>query len=89
MDKVSAIISSNKSYLTNFLICLIVVEHFPLKDNLPQVFSLVSPALNQVKSIMYSPIIKTVLFVVLVWTCCIKKDMNTFLLMSIFFNTYY
>lgn len=89
MDKVSSIISSNKSYLTNFLVFLIVVEHFPLKTDFPQVFSLVSPVVNQVKSMMYSPIIKTVLFFILVWTCCVKKDMNMFLLMSIFFNTYY
>ena len=89
MDKVNSIISSNKSYLTNFLVFLIVVEHFPLKADFPQVFSLVSPVVNQVKSIMYSPIIKTVLFFILVWTCCVKKDMNMFLLMSIFFNTYY
>ena len=89
MDKVNSIISSNKSYLTNFLVFLIVVEHFPLKTDFPQVFSLVSPVVNQVKLIMYSPIIKTALFFILVWTCCVKKDMNMFLLMSIFFNTYY
>ena len=89
MDKVSSIITSNKSYLTNFLIILIVVEHFPLKDTLPQVYAAVSPILNQVKTLMYSPLIKTLLFVVLVWSCCVKKDMNTFLLLAIFFNTYY
>lgn len=89
MDKVNSIISSNKSYLTNFLILLIVVENFPLKDSLPQLYSAVSPVLNQVKTIMYSPIIRTILFIVLVWSCCVKKDMNTFLLLAIFFNSYY
>ncbi len=89
MDKVSSIISSNKTYLTNLLIFLIVVEHFPLKEDFPQVYSLASPLLNMIKTFMYSPIVKTVLFIVLVWSCCVKKDMNTFLLLSIFFNTYY
>ena len=89
MDKVSSIITSNKSYLTNFLILLIVVEHFPLKDTLPQAYSAVSPILNQVRTLMYSPFMKILLFVVLVWSCYVKKDMNTFLLLAVFFNTYY
>ena len=89
MDKVNSLISSNKSYLTNFLILLIVIEHFPLKETFPQILTAISPILNQLKTMMYSPIVKTLLFFILVWSCCIKKDMNTFLLLCIFFNTYY
>lgn len=89
MDKVSSLIMSNKEYINNFLIFLIVVENFPLKSQLPSVYYSLQPIFQHIKSFMNSPFIKTALFLVLVWSCCIKKDMDTFLLMAIFFNTYY
>ena len=89
MDQVNSIITSNKKYINNFLIFLIVIEHFPLKSDFPDAYSMAVPVLNQIKTIMNSGIVKTALFIILVWTCCIKKDMDTFILMAIFFNTYY
>lgn len=89
MDQVNSIISSNKKYINNFLIFLIVIEHFPLKSDFPSAYNMVTPVLNQIKVFMNSSLVKTALFLVLVWTCCIKKDMDTFILMAIFFNTYY
>ena len=89
MDKVGSLISSNKKYLNNLLIFLIVVEHFPLKNDFPAIYSTAAPLLNQLTMFMNTTIVKTILFIVLVWSCCIKKDMDTFILMSIFYNTYY
>ena len=89
MDQVSAIITSNKKYINNFLIFLIVIEHFPLKSQFPAIYNNVLPFLQQINTIMNNPLVKSILFLVLVWSCCIKKDMDTFLLMAIFFNTYY
>ena len=89
MDKVSSAITSNKKYINSFLIFLIVVEHFPLKSQLPAVYRNVLPFLNKIREFMMSPITKSILFLILVWSCCVKKDMDTFLLLAIFFNTYY
>ena len=89
MDQVNSLISSNKSLLHNVLIFMIVIEHFPLKSDFPQLFNTVKPLLDLLNNIFNMGIVKFVLFVILLWTCCIKKDMNTFLLMAIFFNTYY
>lgn len=89
MDKVSSIISDNKKYVNYVLIFLILVEHFPLKSDLPQIYQLAQPILSQINYFMNTAIVKTLLFVILLWSCCIKKDMDTFILMAIFFNTYY
>jgi hypothetical protein len=89
MDKVSSVITSNKKYINNLLIFLIVVEHFPLKSQFPAIYNNVSPFIQQMKRFMNHPLVKSALFLVLVWSCCIKKDMDTFLLMAVFFNTYY
>lgn len=89
MDQVSSLITSNKKYINNFLIFLIVIEHFPLKSQFPSIYNNITPFLQQIKSFMDSPFVKSLLFLVLIWSCCVKKDMDTFLLMAIFFNTYY
>lgn len=89
MDQVSSVITSNKKYINNFLIFLIVVEHFPLKTQFPAIYNNVSPFLQKIQHFMNHALVKSALFLVLVWSCCVKKDMDTFLLMAIFFNTYY
>ena len=89
MDKVTSVITSNKKYLNNFLIFLIVVEHFPLKSNFPGTYQMIQPIFSNIRLVMENSFVKTLLFVVLIWSCCVKKDMDTFILMAIFFNTYY
>ena len=88
MDKVGSLISSQKSNIHTVLIFMIVVKHLPL-DTFPALRSMTSPVLTPLNQLFQNSWVKLLLFVVLLWTCCIKKDMNTFILMAIFFNTYY
>ncbi len=88
MDKVGSLITSQKSNIQTVLIFMIVVKHLPL-DTFPALRSMVSPVLTPLHQLFQNVWVKLLLFIVLLWTCCVKKDMNTFVLMAIFFNTYY
>ena len=84
LDSVSGMINSNKLYIEYLLFALIVVGLMPgslLGFNVgSQVKSMVRP----VTDFMSNSIVQFILFALLLFTCCIKKDTNLFLLLAVF-----
>ena len=91
-SKIGSAIGPNKKLIEKFLMVLILLEFAPL-DVLnvvhPQAASkvrgLVSPILNPVTNLMSNIFMKTLLFIILIWACCMAHDMNLFFLVSVYF----
>ena len=84
LDTVSGLIDSNKKYIEYLLFALIVVGLMPGSLLGFDVGSQVKSALRPVSDFMSNAIVQFVLFLVLLFTCCIKKDINLFLLVAVF-----
>lgn len=85
---VGNVIGSHKRNIEFFMVAVIVVEYlphdilgFPLKNYL-------KPLMDPVKRLIRHPFMHLFLFVCLIYSCCIKRDMNLFLLLTIFMMTY-
>ena len=89
MDKFSSVIGSNKKHIELFLIALILLNFAPY-EVLPaqmggQVKSMMGPFLTPVQSLMSNVYVRTLLFAIMVWSCCIQKDMDLFFILAIYF----
>lgn len=85
---VSNLIGSNKRYIEIFLVAVILIEYLPHKVMGFKAKRLFDPLMNPIRQAFRNPHFHLVLFVILIWSCCIKRDMNLFLLLSIFMMTY-
>lgn len=85
---VSNVIGGNKRYIEIFLVGIILIEYLPHKVMGFQAKKLFSPIMLPLKEAFRNPNFHLLLFVILLWSCCISRDMNLFLLLSIFMMTY-
>lgn len=87
--KVSSSISGNRQMIVMFLSVLILLEFLPLGVLSPSqskaVNDTLKPVLHPVTNLMANPYMRLLLFIILLWSCCIKKDVNLFLLVSVYF----
>ena len=89
MDKFSSVVGSNKKHIELFLIALILLNFAPY-EVLPgqmggQVKSMMGPFLTPVQSLMSNVYVRTLLFAIMVWSCCFQKDMDLFFILAIYF----
>ena len=88
-SKVGSTIGSNKKVIQMFLTILILLEFAPYevlgKDLNSRLQSVLSPVMRPVTNLMSNIYMRTLVFIVLVWSCCVMKDMNTFFLVAIYF----
>ena len=81
---VSRMVSSNRRYIEGFLIFFIVVHFLP--RSLMGV-SIKAPVVNVVRPVtdfFRNDIFLFVLLIVMLYACCIRKDMNLFMLLVLF-----
>ena len=88
VSTVGNIIGANKRNIEFFLVAVIVIEYIPHEILGIRFKSLLRPLMDPVKQLIRHPVMHLFLFVCLVYSCCIKKDMNLFLLLTIFMMTY-
>lgn len=84
VDSITGLIDSNKKYIEWLLIILIVVEFMPAAFFGFDVGSTVKNTLRPVSDFMKHGLVQFLVFVLLLWTCCVKRDMNMFVLLSVF-----
>jgi len=91
-SKIGSAIGPNKKIIVKFLMVLILLEFIPLEvlnvfhsDASSRIRGVLSPVLNPITNIMSNVYMRTLVFVILVWSCCVKHDMNLFYLVSIYF----
>ena len=88
-SKVGSTIGSNKRVIQMFLTVLILLQFAPFEvlgqDVNSRLQSVLSPVMRPVTNLMSNVYIRTLLFIVLLWSCCVLKDMNTFFLVAIYF----
>ena len=88
-SKVGSTIGSNKKIIQMFLTILILLEFAPYEvlgqDINAKLQSVLSPVMRPVTNLMSNIYMRTLVFIVLVWSCCVMKDMNTFFLVAIYF----
>ena len=91
-SKVSSTISGNRKILQMFFVILILLEFAPY-DVLDVVSSgagqkvkgMLSPIVSPVTNLMSNVFMRFIVFVVLLWSCCVRKDMNLFFLVALYF----
>ena len=85
---VSGIIGANKRWIELFLVGVITLEYIPhevLGFKLKKMFA---PVNDSLRSLFRNQFFHLALFITMVWSCCIKRDLILFLLLSIFMMTY-
>tara|TARA_B110000027_G_C15895508_1_gene201681 strand:- start:50 stop:394 length:345 start_codon:yes stop_codon:yes gene_type:complete len=88
VSTVGNIIGAHQRKIELFLVGIIVIEYIP-HDILGIRFkTLLRPFMDPVKKLIKHPVMHLFLFVCLLYSCCIKRDMNLFLLLTIFMMTY-
>ena len=91
-SKIGSAIGPNKKIIATFLMILILLEFAPLDilnvfhpDASAQVNRILSPVVNPITNLMSNVYMRTLVFIVLVWSCCMVYDMNLFYLICIYF----
>ena len=88
-SKVSSTISGNRKVLQLFFVALILLEFAPFEVLGPRVEaslkSVLNPVMNPVSTLMSHAVARLLVFVVLLWSCCVRKDMNLFFLVALYF----
>jgi hypothetical protein len=88
-SKVGSTIGSNKKVIQMFLIVLLLLQFAPFEvlgsDINSKLQSVLSPVMRPITNLMSNVYMRTLLFIVLLWSCCVLKDMNTFFLVAIYF----
>lgn len=92
MNKVSysfgKVVNSNKKYIEIIAIALILLQFAPfesLGSTGVRIENALNPIFNPIKTLMSFDIVKVLLFLVLVFSCCIRRDMNLFFILSLYF----
>lgn len=84
IDSFSNVVMSNKKYIEYLLFALIIVALMPGSLMGFQVGSQIKSAVRPVTDMMSHSIVQLLLLVLLIFSCCIKKDINMFLLLAVF-----
>lgn len=88
VSTVGNIIGSQKRKIEFFMVAIIVIEYLPHEIMGIPLKNAIKPIMIPIKKLIRHPLIHFLLFVCLLYSCCIKRDMNLFLLLTIFMMTY-
>ena len=82
IDKtVDAFLLSNKTLIKNLLVFLIVLKFVPTNLFGLNLNRTLSPVTGPIQRFMNHHLVKLVLFFLLLWACCWKRDMMLFVLL--------
>ena len=87
-SKTSSLIRSNKKMIELVAIVLIVLNFAPFESLGSfglQVKGMLGPIVNPVRALMANQFVRLLLWIILVWSCCVMKDLNLFFIMAIYF----
>jgi hypothetical protein len=91
-SKIGSTIGSNKKMIEKFLVVLILLEFAPFEvlnavhpGASRGIRSVLAPVMNPITNLMSNVYMRTLVFIVLVWSCCMMKDMNLFFLVCVYF----
>jgi hypothetical protein len=82
------VVNSNKRYIEIVALTLIILQFAPFEAMGPvgmRAQAALSPIFNPVRTMMSFDVVKVFLFLVLVFSCFIRKDMNLFFILSLYF----
>lgn len=83
-DSVMNVFTSNKKNIEMLLTLMIVVSLMPNNILGMNLKSQLSPVLDPIQGFFRHNVVQLIVFLLLVYSCCIKVDMNMFLLLSVF-----
>ena len=82
IDKtVDAFLLSNKTLIKNFLVLLIVIKFIPTNLFGFNLNRTLAPVTGPIQRFMGHHLVRLVLFFLLLWACCWKRDMMLFVLL--------
>jgi len=84
MDFVTKMVTSNRRFIEGFLITFIVVEFLPRSLLGVSVKSNVKSVVRPVTDLFRNDIFSFVLLLVLLWSCCVRRDFDMFVLVVLF-----
>lgn len=85
---VSGVIGANKRWIELFLVGVIALEYIPHNVLGFKLKRMLSPINETFRVLFRNQFFHLALFVTMLWSCCIKKDLILFILLSIFMMTY-
>ena len=88
VSTVGGVIGANKKNIEFFMVAIIVIEYLPHDIMGIKLKKMLKPFMDPVKKLIRHQFVHLFLFVCLIYSCCIKRDMNLFLLLTIFMMTY-
>ena len=88
VNVVSGIIGANKRWIELFLIGVITLEYIPHEVLGIRVKRMFAPINDTLRSLFRNQFFHLALFITMLWSCCIKKDLILFILLAIFMMTY-
>ena len=77
---VDAFLLSNKTLIKNFIVFLIVLKFIPTNLFGFNLNRTLSPVTGPIQRFMSHHLVRLVLFFLLLWACCVKRDMMLFVL---------
>ena len=78
---VDAFLLSNKTLIKNFIVFLIVLKFIPTNLFGFNLNRTLSPVTGPIQRFMSHHLVRLVLFFLLLWACCWKRDMMLFVLL--------
>ncbi len=88
MDFVTKMVSSNRRFIEGFLVFFIVLEFLPRNLFGMNLKSNVKGVVKPVTDLFRNDVFSFVLLLVLLWSCCVKKDLEIFMLVVLFLLTH-
>ena len=88
VSTVGNVIGANKRNIEFFMVAIIVVEYLPHDLMGVPLKRMLKPLMDPIKKFIKHPFVHLFLFICLIYSCCIRRDMNLFLLLTIFMMTY-
>jgi len=88
-SRVSSTISGNRQVIQMFFVALILLEFAPFDvlggSGEASVKGVLDPLMRPVTNLMSNVYMRFLVFIILLWSCCVRKDMNLFFLVSLYF----
>ena len=83
-DSITNMLGSNKRNIEILLTALIVVSLMPNNLLGMNLKSQLSPIVDPIQGFMRHNVVQFVIFLLLIYSCCFKSDMNMFLILCVF-----
>ena len=84
-NQFGSIIKKQRNPLTYVLMILILIKLAPTEVLGNTINSQLKKVMNPINSIMQHVFVRLVLWLALLWSCCWGKDLNLFILISVYF----